>query len=470
MHAFFPKYVTSVNRVQIFQSRLSSLVKSLYFHPVLPENVERSIQINQSPTSIANKSPFYYGWVITIVATLGLIMTSPGQTYSVSIFIEHFISDLDLSRSLVSTLYTVATLIGSFALPMVGRQIDSLGSRAVMVMISILFGIACVYMGFIINAVMLFMGFIAIRILGQGSLVLVSNNVINQWWVKRRGLMVGISGLLMALLGLGGFPNLINWLIPQFGWRWTYGILGLMLLFIMVPLAWLFIRNKPEDFDLKPDGNSRPSETISDSTPGKVRIDDMPEVHWTLQEAYKTAAFWILVASISMIAMMHTGLFFHMVSIFQDNGLEPTVAASVYVPIALTTAVVNLSSGFLVDRFPVRILLAIMLLFQAVSLFMAQYLSTVVLAFSYGILLGATGGLMRTINSVAFAKYYGRLHLGAITGVTSTILIAGSALGPMPLGIARDLLGSYNLTLIIFSIMPLILAVVSLFMSKPEKE
>lgn len=405
-----------------------------------------------------------------MVATLGLIMTSPGQTYSISIFIEYFISDLEISRSLVSTLYTVATLIGSFALPMVGRQIDTLGSRAVMVIISILFGIACIYMGFITNAMMLVIGFVAIRMLGQGSLVLVSNNVINQWWVKRRGLMVGISGLLMALLGLGGFPNLINWLIPQFGWRWTFGILGLMLLVIMAPLAWLFIRNKPEDFNLKPDGGSTVPTVVSHPGSGKTAIEDTPEVDWTLQEAYKTAAFWILVASISMIAMMHTGLFFHMVSIFQDNGLDPAVAASVYVPIALTTAVVNLSSGFLVDRFPVRILLAIMLLFQAASLFMAQYLSTVVLAFSYGILLGATGGLMRTINSVAFAKYYGRLHLGAITGVTSTILIAGSALGPMPLGIARDMLGSYNLTLTIFSILPLILAVISLFMSKPEKE
>ncbi|MBD3274228.1 MAG: MFS transporter [Candidatus Marinimicrobia bacterium] len=395
-------------------------------------------------------------------------MTSPGQTYSVSIFIEHFISDLEISRSLVSTLYTVATLIGSFALPLVGRQIDTLGSRAVMVIISLLFGVACIYMGFITNAVMLVIGFIAIRMLGQGSLVLVSNNVINQWWVKRRGLMVGISGLLMALLGLGGFPNLINWLIPQFGWRWTYGILGLILLVFMAPLAWLFIRNKPEDFGVKPDGAAETDN--SKLEPGGIKIEDTPEVNWTLQEAYKTAAFWILVASISMIAMMHTGLFFHMVSIFQDNGLDPAVAASVYVPIALTTAVVNLSSGFLVDRFPVRILLAIMLLFQAVSLFMAQYLSTIVLAFSYGILLGATGGLMRTINSVAFAKYYGRLHLGAITGVTSTILIAGSALGPMPLGIARDMLGSYNLTLTIFSTLPLVLAVVSLFMSKPEKE
>ncbi len=57
-----------------------------------------------------------------LVGTLGMIMTSPGQTYAVSIFIKDFIADLGLNRSLASTLYTIGTLIGSFALPLVGRQ------------------------------------------------------------------------------------------------------------------------------------------------------------------------------------------------------------------------------------------------------------------------------------------------------------------------------------------------------------
>ncbi len=74
-----------------------------------------------------------------MVGTLGMIMTSPGQTYSVSIFIEHFINDLGISRSLVSTLYTAGTLIGSFALPIVGRQIDRRGARAVMLIVAALF-------------------------------------------------------------------------------------------------------------------------------------------------------------------------------------------------------------------------------------------------------------------------------------------------------------------------------------------
>lgn len=69
-------------------------------------------------------------------------MTSPGQTYTVSIFIEHMINDLGISRSAISSLYSVGTLIGSFALPFWGRQIDRRGARSMAVLISILFGLA----------------------------------------------------------------------------------------------------------------------------------------------------------------------------------------------------------------------------------------------------------------------------------------------------------------------------------------
>ena len=66
-----------------------------------------------SHSRLVSKSPIFYGWIIMLVGTLGMIMSSPGQTYVVSIFIEPFIADLGISRSLVSTLYTLGTLVGS---------------------------------------------------------------------------------------------------------------------------------------------------------------------------------------------------------------------------------------------------------------------------------------------------------------------------------------------------------------------
>ena len=401
-----------------------------------------------------------------LIGTLGMIMSSPGQTYVVSIFIESFITDLGISRSLVSTLYTLGTLVGSFVLPIVGYQIDRHGARLIVVLITALFGFACVYMGYVQNAFMLGLGFIALRMLGQGSLGLVCTNIINQWWVRRRGMVMGISGMAGSLISLGGFPNLVNWLIPTYGWRSTYILLGVILTFVMAPVAFIFFRNQPENYGLQPDGGESSTFRFRKRKQVTARLT---EVNWTLGEAMRTSVFWILVASLSAISMLSTGLFFHMVSIFTDNGLTRNLAAAVFVPIAVTTAVVNWGSGLLVDRVPVRILLATGLFFQALSLLMACSLSDITLALVFGVVLGISSGLIRILGSVVWAMYFGRRHLGSITGLTSMITITGSALGPMPLGIGRDLLGSYNLALMISAFIPILLGILGLFIADPAR-
>jgi cyanate permease len=91
------------------------------------------------------------------------------------------------------------------------------------------------------------------------------------------------------------------------------------------------------------------------------------------------------------------------------------------------------------------------------------------MAFLYGVILGATMGLMGMVLSVGWAKYFGRKHLGSISGMATSILIIGSALGPMPFGIARDWLGSYNWILTISAVIPLGLGIASLFVGQPKK-
>ena len=67
-------------------------------------------------SNFVTRWPVFYGWIVMIAGTIGFIMTSPGQTQVVSIFIESIIEDLGMSRSLVSSLYSVGTLVGSFTL------------------------------------------------------------------------------------------------------------------------------------------------------------------------------------------------------------------------------------------------------------------------------------------------------------------------------------------------------------------
>jgi MFS family permease len=407
--------------------------------------------------------PIFYGWIIIMAGTLGLIMTSPGQTYGVSPFVEHFIADLGLSRSLISTLFAVGPLSGSLALPFIGRGVDRRGPRFMVILIAAALGLSCIAMGLVQSAITLCLGFVALRTFGKGGLDLVSTNAINQWWVRRRGMAMGVAGLGMSLLGFGTFPIFINRLIAVYGWRWAYMIVGFITLLVLVPTGFLLFRDHPEDYGLEPDGHIRSTAHKELATQGMI------EENWTAREATRTSAFWVFLLGIGFIVMVGTGLFFHLVRIFADNGLNATIAAAVFVPIGLTQALVIMCSGILVDRVPVRILLALALVVQAASLGVTHFMRSVALALAYGILLGITGGLLRIVGSVGWANYFGRRHLGGITGIASVMVVGGSALGPVPLGIARDVLGSYQLPLTMMSILSLVLAAASLSAKRPTR-
>ncbi|HJP30643.1 MAG: MFS transporter [Candidatus Latescibacteria bacterium] len=413
----------------------------------------------QSPqhSRLVNASPVFYGWIILAVGAIGGVMTSPGQTYAFSAFLDHFIIDLGLSRSLVSTLYTAGTLAASFVLPFVGRRFDRHGARITITLFSLLLGLACIYMSFVRNAVMLGVGFFLLRQLGQGSLSLVSKNVINLWWVRRRGRMMGLTGVIGALLG-GLFPYLINSLIPVYGWRWTYVILGVMVIGVMVPVGWIFTRDRPEDHGLLPDGG----------TATEAEGEEEPlETNWTLAQVLRCPAFWVTAVGMASMSMLNTGLFFHIFSVFEDAGLSSTVAASVFVPIATTGAVMQLIAGLLVGRVHLRVLLALALILEALVLVVATRLTSEPMAYAFGVVWGIQGGIEILVMGVIFANYFGRLHLGAIAGFASTLLVAASALGPMPIGVARDLLGGYQTVLSASATVPLALGVACLLFGKP---
>lgn len=64
--------------------------------------------------------PFYYGWVILVVGAIGVLASIPGQTMGVSVFTDHYIRELSLTRVGVSGSYMVGTLASSLIIPFAG--------------------------------------------------------------------------------------------------------------------------------------------------------------------------------------------------------------------------------------------------------------------------------------------------------------------------------------------------------------
>ena len=99
-----------------------------------------------SSKSVTTRPTKFLGWRMLAFATVTAALTGPGQTIGVSVFIDHIIRDLGLTRSEVSTAYLIGTLLGALTMPAVGRWIDRVGVRPAITLIGAGFAAALVAM------------------------------------------------------------------------------------------------------------------------------------------------------------------------------------------------------------------------------------------------------------------------------------------------------------------------------------
>jgi MFS transporter, OFA family, oxalate/formate antiporter len=383
-------------------------------------------------SALIERFPRSYGWIVLFAATVGMMMTIPGQTIGVSIFLDGIIADLGMSRSEVSTLYLLGTLGGSLVLPFVGRFVDRRGPRLAVIAVAAAFALSCVWMGFVQGTITLLIGFTLIRALGQGSLSLVSVHTVAIWFVRRRGLAIGLLGIGMALW-TSTFPSLVERVIEPLGWRATYVLLGAMVALTILPLGALVFRDRPERFGLLPDG-------AAPATAARAR----PEAAYRPEEARATLTFWLYVTGLFLTSCFGTGLVFHHYAILAQGGLDRTVAAAAFVPLGVMSALGNLGTGALITRVPPRFLLSVKLLLLGVGLLLAGRLGSEASVWLYGGILGFRNGMYGSLEGNVFAHYFGRTHIGAIRGQVVTLMVIGSAIGPLLFAFGHDVTGSYT--------------------------
>ncbi len=414
--------------------------------------------------SIPQRVPFFYGWIILAVGALGIFISSPGQTFSVSIFVDHIITDLDLSRSTISGLYTAGSLTAGAAVVFVGRLLDRYGARVMLTVICILFGFAAVWMSSVNSALQLYIGFALIRALGQGSLTMVPTTLIATWFIRRRGRATAI-GAVGAAIGAAVFPILIHHLIAQGGWRSAWMVLAFVIWGVLLLPAVLLVRRSPEAVGLRPDGEP----AVRSERAGEAGTGYTPEFSMTLGQALRTRSFWLLLFAGSAQPFIITALTFHHVSLLDARGISPAVAASVFSVFAAIQIAGTFAAGFLADRFPNRRVLALGQVLLLATLLWTFVISTTWQAYVYGALLGACGGFLITTMAVIWPNYYGRRHLGSIRGVSTASMVVFAALGPLPFGWIFDLTGSYSTAILIFLALPVACAIAALLARPPRR-
>lgn len=345
--------------------------------------------------------------------------------------------------------------MGSLSLTGLGALIDRYGNRKMVFIIGVAFGISLFLWSSIVTPLGLLLGFIAIRGLGQGGMILINSTVISQWFRRRRGTMMSITLVFFALFQSWYAPYLQQ-LIAGNDWRivWTWLSIAV---FSIVFLIAFFMRDRPEDYGWLPDNESH-----------QHAIDyPQSEDNWTLREAGLTPIFWIFVIGRFVSPTWGGGLILHQVSLFEGHGYDAAMAATTFALATMTTAFFSLIFGVLVDRVRAGWVLAIQLSALIATMFFALIMTEMWLVVLYAISFGITMGGGGVFDGAVWTNLFGRLHQGKIRGFVSTVLVTGTAIGPILFGISYDYFGGYEAILCIGIGMALIPLVLGLFTDKP---
>ncbi|MCB0753105.1 MAG: MFS transporter, partial [Ignavibacteriae bacterium] len=335
--------------------------------------------------SLITKFPFFYGYVVLLSGTIGVMLSVPGQTVGISVFTDFLIRDLNISRESLSLAYLIGTLLSSFILTYAGKFYDRFGSRVTSMLAGFFLGLALIYLSsltsinnYIIqfnfpvsNNILIFtllvIGFLFVRFFGQGVLTMASKNMVMKWFEKRRGMASAVMGIAISF-GFSYSPKIFDDLINNFGWQSTWLYIGIFISIIFVIFAFITFRDNPEQFGLIPDGREI---IIKRKTAPKFHADK----NYTLSEARVTYNFWIFNLTLALQGLYITALTFNIVDIFTKAGLGREDAILIFLPVSVIAVIFQIGGGYLADIIRLKYLLIAQLFGNLISMIGLIFLS-----------------------------------------------------------------------------------------------
>ena len=420
-----------------------------------------------SPSGI----PFFYGWVILLAGTIGILMSIPGQTMGVSVFTENLLADLEVNRNSLSLAYLVGTVGSGLLITKAGKWYDRYGARVMAFISGLMLGLMLVYLtrvdGMVCSIqhwngtsptvttfILLAFGFWGIRFFGQGMLTMVSRNMVMKWFNRRRGLANAVLGIFSAF-GFSLAPKLLNHFIEELEWRGAWILMAAIVGIAFTLFVVFLYRDNPEDCGCVADGKLG-------KTGRRRQPPSLPDRDFSLAEARRTLAFWAFTLGLALTGLYISGLTFHIISVFESAGLSQERALGIFIPTSLIAVVVQFSAGYASDFIRLKYLLVFFMAGMVTTAWGLSMLGTH--SFAYWLVVAGNGivwGFYTVLIGVTWPRFFGLSHLGAISGFSMSWTVIGSALGPYLFSLSFESTGHYKLIArgcLIISVLLLLLA------------
>ncbi|MFJ7731373.1 MFS transporter [Lysinibacillus sp. NPDC097231] len=310
----------------------------------------------------------HYSWFILVITFFSIIVA--GITMSSSgVFIDSFEKEFNWDRSLIALAFAVSLFLYGFSGPFMAALLEVAGLKKMMLaaMTTLLIGLSLtLFMTQSWQLIIIWGG-----VIGLGAslfLTVLSPYVANHWFVKRRGLAVGILTASTATGQLILLPVLAI-IIEHYSWQWAIGLI-LILSGIMFTAIFIFIKNKPQDIGILPYGMEEElvlHQEKQKKNPIRIAFNG-------LFEAIRVKEFWLLAGSFFICGLSTSGLVgTHFVSFCISFGVPLVTAASFLSFMGVFNLVGTTLSGWLSDRLDNRWLLFWYYLLRGASLLLLPY-------------------------------------------------------------------------------------------------
>lgn len=389
----------------------------------------------QPPTATTqDRNEFATGWKLLLTCLIGVACgASPLPFNVIGLLFDPLGNEFGWSRLQVSAGVTVFGITAALLAPLFGAASDRFGVRPVTLVSVFLFGLTFASFYMMPGSLWGYYGlWFLVGLVGIGSTPVTWSRAINLWFFRNRGLALGIM-LLGTSVAAMVVPKLAGGILANGTWRDMFLYLAALPLLVSLPLAVLFFREPKE--------HERPAGVVQQGGNSTGIV---------FAQAMRDRRFWLIFASIMLIAAAYGGAHIHMIPIVMDHGFGIAEATSVMGVVGLGILAGRVITGFLLDRFWAGHVAFPLLCLPAVACFMLMGQdSPMSLLLIAGFMLGFAAGAESDLIAYLAGRYFGMGHYGKIYGMLYLPFGLFSAISPMVYGAVRDATGSYDGVLLV---------------------
>jgi MFS family permease len=395
-----------------------------------------------------------------------LFFTGGGGLYVFPVFISSFQAEFGWSMTEISISAALFAVVMGFSNPLVGFLFARFGARRTMLVAGALTALTSLCFAALQNLAMLYATVLVSGFAVAGTTILPAQTLVTNWFDRFRGKAMGYT---MVGIGAGGFllPPANEWLIRVVGWRLTWVVSSAVCLLVVVPLIAVFVRTRPSDLGLRPDGEARDAEAGADPP---AAASGLP-----VRRALATPTFWLLVAIFLLQLIGVSALSFHFVPFAEQQAGFTSQEAAFYYGLSVGSSIVGrLLFGWLADRsHPTGLLvLALFLLLLGPSVIEVLFIRLAVREASllplYAVPYGLGIGGFAVVIPVLVGRCFGELHFSRIMGLLMSGFAVGIIVGIPVAGWIFDETGSYEWAMIFCALGLLLAAALAAFV-RPER-